>query len=175
MFKPLVWVREWRIGNCRTWKLSADAMPFQNDFFVGGSSEVFTHKVDDLNISKVHWRPGRVFTSSKWIKVRDGTISFHAPTSLTPKYGGNAAKSDGFPILLRMLAITAASEVCNEEGMTQTKPVMFHVWWICRFLVGTDASWAVGRQRNACKRIHDAPGEFYLVDFEGFALGFCDQ
>ena len=55
------------------------------------------------------------------MEVRAGTISFHAPMSLTRKYGQNAANADGVPILLWMLPITPASEVCNEEGMTQTK------------------------------------------------------
>ena len=146
--------------------------------FVGGSSErFFTHKVDGFNIiSKVNWRPKRHCASLKWMKVRSATILLHTSMSLTPKYGKNAANSDGVPILLWRLPITTASEVCNEEGMTQTKPAMFHAWWISRFLVGPGASWAVGCQRNACERIGDAPGVLLLVDFEGsFALGFCDQ
>ena len=131
--------------------------------FVGGSSErFFTHKVDEVNISNVNWRLKRHCTFSKWIEVRAGTISCHGPTSLTAKYGQNAANSDGVPILLRMLPITPASEVCNEEGMTGTNAVMFHSCWISRFLVGSEASWAVGCQRNACERIGDDPGVLLL-------------
>ena len=176
MFEPSAWVSELRSGKCQTWKLSAEGMPFKMTLVGGSSERFFTHKVAGLNISKVNWRHKRHCAFSDGMEVRAGTISFHAPTSLTPKYGQNAANSAGVPILLWMLPITAASEVCNIEGMTQTKPFMFHTWWISRLLVGSDASWAVGCQRNACERIGDAPGGFYLVDFEGsFALGFCDQ
>ena len=89
------------------------------------------------------------------MEVSLGIISLNTPMSLTPKYGQNAVNSDGVPILLWMLPITLASEVCAEEGMTQTRRFIFDVWWISRFLVGSDASWAVGCQRN---RIGDAPG-----------------
>ena len=76
-----------------------------------------------------------------------------------------------FPILFWMLPITPTSWVCNEDKMTQTKPAMFHGWWISGFLVGSDASAAVGCHRNACMRIGDAPaGGFFLVDFEGSPL-----
>ena len=77
---------------------------------------------------------------------------------VTPKYGQNVANSDGLPILVWMLPIAPASEVCAEEEMIQTRPFIFHTWWTSDFLVGSDASWVVGCQRNACEQIGDAPG-----------------
>ena len=134
--------------------------------FVGGSSErFFTNKSRRIeHMQGYHnWIPKRHCTFSKWIEVRAGAIPFHTPMPLTPKDGQNAANSDGVPILLLwMLPITPASKVCNEEEMTQTKPVMFHSWWISRFLVGSDASWVVGFQGNACERIGDDPGVLVL-------------
>ena len=137
-------------------------MPFKMTPVGGSSKRFFTHIVDGFNIWKVIWRSKRHFTSLKWIEVRAWFISFHVPMPVTPKYGQNVANSDGLPILVWMLPIAPASEVCAEEEMIQTRPFIFHTWWTSDFLVGSDASWAVDCHRNACEHIGVAPGVLLL-------------
>ena len=169
MLEPLLWEREWRSRKSQTLKLSAEARPLQNDFLSEGG-----FRFSSLTKSTNHWTSPRLWYldpkdafSNLRMNERKGWDHF---VSYSDVIGSK------IPLKVERLQIPTASEVCAEEEMTQTRPFMFHAWWISGFLVGSDASWAVDCHRNACMRIGDAPGEFFLVDFEGsFALGFCDQ
>ena len=150
-------------------------MPFKMTPFGGrvprGSSS--TKKTDWF---KVSWRPKRHCTSFEWMEVRAWFISFHAPMSLTPKYGQNAVNSDGLPILVWMLPIAPASEVCAEEEVIQTRPFIFHAWWTSGFLVGSDASWAVDCHRIMLRAYRRRSRGVLLGGlWRPFAFGYCDQ